>query len=228
MENATDALKMAFAVMIFVIALTVSIVMFSQLNQTSKLVLSGSDSTKFYEYEEATDERNRIVGLETIIPTLYKYYKENYTVLFLESNGEPLKLYETQQKDKTIWGGDNITREKLIAKYYNGIDTYNICTFDVDEETIRHEPWTGSPTDYKKNIDAFLNGDIFIYPNGSGNEYNYKGELGVGGFIGKYSGKQFYEIIGEYTYDINTEDNATIGNSLLKNKKKRVVIYKLK
>ena len=43
MENATDALKMAFAVIVFVMALTIAVMMFSQLNQVSKLVVSSSD-----------------------------------------------------------------------------------------------------------------------------------------------------------------------------------------
>lgn len=233
MENATDALKMAFAVMIFVMALTVSIVMFSQLNKTSKIVLSSSDVTKFYEYEVAQDQRNRIVGLETIIPTLYKYYKENYTVIFLDKNGNPIKLYETQQKNKDIWGGDSTTRDQLISKYYNGTNTFNVCAFDVDEETVRHEPWTGSPSDYKKNIDAFLNGTIFNYPSGDKNadgtvkNYNYRTELGnTGGFIGKYSEAQFYERIGEYSYNVN-KSGVSGTNDLLNGKKKRVIIYQL-
>ena len=99
MENATDALKMAFAVIVFVMALTIAVMMFSQLNQVSKLVVSSSDITKYYEYKIAKDEeQTRIVGLETIIPTLYKYYKENYTVLFLDKGGTPLNLYKSQTR----------------------------------------------------------------------------------------------------------------------------------
>ena len=49
MENATDALKIAFAAMIFVMALSIAIAMFSQLNDVSKVVLSSSDVTSFYE-----------------------------------------------------------------------------------------------------------------------------------------------------------------------------------
>lgn len=233
MENATDALKIAFAVMIFVMALTVSIVMFSQLNTTSKIVLSGSDITKFYEYEEASNQKNRVVGLETIIPTLYKYYKENYTVIFLKSDGTPLPLYKTQT-NKTLWGSGTINlSEKLIGKYYkNNSDDNPICAFDVDEETIRHEPWTGSLNDYKKNIDCFLNGEKFYYPSGAKNNdgsvknYNYKNELGTGGFIGKYAGKQFYEMIGEYSYNVGTDEEQYI-SELLKGRKKRVIIYQL-
>ena len=49
MENATDALKMAFAVIVFTMALTIAIIMFSQLNQVSKIVISSTDITQYYE-----------------------------------------------------------------------------------------------------------------------------------------------------------------------------------
>ena len=113
MENATDALKMAFAVVVFVMALTIAVMMFSQLNQVSKLVVSSSDITKYYEYKIAKDEeQTRIVGLETIIPTLYKYYKENYTVLFLDKGGTPLNLYKSQT-NRSLW-----SEKGSIGKYY--------------------------------------------------------------------------------------------------------------
>ena len=71
MENATDALKMAFAVFVFVMALTIAITMFSQLNRVSQVVLASSDITTFYSYDEVDyGQRSRIVGLETIVPTL--------------------------------------------------------------------------------------------------------------------------------------------------------------
>lgn len=201
MENATDALKIAFAAMIFVMALSIAIAMFSQLNDVSKVVLSSSDVTSFYEYEQTTNQKNRIVGLEAIIPTIYKYYKENFTILFLDRSGNPLPLYRTKT-NKDSWGGGSDEfgvnpNEGLIGKYYsNNSDDNPVCTFDVDEETIRHEPWTGSPTDYKANIDAFLYGNKFYFPDGSGMFYDYKSELlNAEGFIGKYSGKQFYEMI---------------------------------
>lgn len=101
MENAIDALKIAFAVIVFVMALTIAIIMFSQLNQVSQIVLASSDITNFYTYTEDAKNlgKSRIVGLETVIPTLYKYYKENYTVLFLDKEradgtSEPLRIIQ--------------------------------------------------------------------------------------------------------------------------------------
>jgi len=249
MENAIDALKMAFAVFIFVMALTVSIAMFSQLNEVSKIVISSTDITKFYTYEVADAEKSsRIVGLETIIPTLYKYYRENYTVLFLDQYGQPLDLYESQTNRK-LWGSgpdsENVNKNAgIIAKYYtNDVNNYTgyrknwdnmydrkpVCSFDVDEETIRHEPWTGSMSDFNKNLDAFLYGGTFYYPSGAtdneGNRLAYKYK----GFIDEYSDKKFKETLGEYSYNVTTLDNEEeeSDNALLKNKKKRVIIYQL-
>lgn len=248
MENATDALKIAFAVIIFVLALTIAIYMFSELNQVSKIVLSSSDITNFYEYE-IVENQTRNVGLETIIPTLYKYYKENYTVLFLQKDGKPLELYNSQT-ERRLWGGgvdletEINSNAGVIAKYYtnnknsytnfyknwdNLYDKRAVCAFDVDEETTRHEPWTGSESDFNKNLDCFFNGETFIYPSAEKNDdgtikaYNYAEEIGRGGFIQKYSSTKFKEMLGEYTYSLTDDDN----NSLLKNRKKRIIIYQI-
>ena len=107
MENAVDALKIAFAVFVFIIAFTVILTMFTQARETADVVLQSSDITEYMTYTEQSQigsgitptGEERIVGLETIIPTLYKYYKENYTVIFLDSDGSPLTLYESEVKN---------------------------------------------------------------------------------------------------------------------------------
>ena len=90
MENAADALKMAAAVLIFVLALSISIVAFGQVRQTADVVLSYKDrETEYIEsnnyYNLSAEERTaggRYVGLETIIPTIYRVYRENYKIVF--------------------------------------------------------------------------------------------------------------------------------------------------
>ena len=118
MENAVEALKMAFAVMVFVIALSVSMVSFNRAKSTSDMVLYAQDETNYYEYQGATGKaaENRIVGLETIIPTLYKYYKENYTVIFRNSSGGFLSLYDTKTNVDT-WSPDYINKYYRRQKY---------------------------------------------------------------------------------------------------------------
>ena len=235
MENASDAIIMAGAMLIFVIALTVAMTVFSQARATIDMVVYTSDETNYYEYLDTTGSnsaKNRIVGLETIIPTLYKYYKENYTVVFLNSNGNGLKLYETQT-NSDLWSGntngDSSTIPSIVNKYPGITDNKTICSFDVDEETARHEPWTGSTIDYKNNIEAFLQGGTFYYPNGSGDYYNYEQYFSQNSFIEQYSDNQFIETIGEYS--TSTRDDTLLSSELdqgiRNNKNKRVIIYQL-
>ncbi len=257
MESAADALQLSFIVFVFVMALTITITMFTQLNQVSTTVLASTDFTNFYDYQLAIDhESERIVGLETIIPTLYKYYKENYTVLFLdavEADGKykPLPLYDSQT-DRDNWGkglNEDGTNDDagIIGKYYaNNSDDNPVCAFDVDEEQARHEPWEGKNSDFKANLDKFLQGGIFEYPSGAKNEdgsikaYNYTNNYlkkgSRGGFIAKYGDRKFKEFLGEYTYNLleedeNEEDPSSsqkkTSNDLIKNRKKRIIIYQL-
>ena len=230
MENAVDALKIAFAVFIFVVALSLAMFMFTQARETADIVLSSSDVTEFMDYIEVADTvgEDRIVGLETIIPTLYKYFKENYTVIFLNSNGTPLDLYTTRT-NPSLWSAGYTNRY-----YEDNIDT-KVCSFDVDEETRRREPWTGNTNYYKQNLDMFLSGGTFLSPSGNGMDYNYSSRAINGwannSFIEQYKDKRFRETLGEYTYNDVTSGVGNSGSSSVvtnvKERKKRVIIYTL-
>ena len=93
MENAVDALKMAGAVLIFVIALSISIVSFGQVRQASDVILNYKDRETVYidgdYYYEATGTE-RTVGLETIIPSIYRAYNEQYKIVFQFADGRPI------------------------------------------------------------------------------------------------------------------------------------------
>lgn len=90
MENAVDALKMAGSVLLFVIGLTVAILAFTQARVTIDAVLKLSDreyltiegDERFY-YLADGNSTNRIVGLDTVIPTIYRTYKESYKIAFV-------------------------------------------------------------------------------------------------------------------------------------------------
>lgn len=230
MENAVDALKIAFAVFVFIMAISISIYMFTLVGETADIVLQSSDVTEFMQYTEINNMigDDRIVGLETIIPTLYKYYKENYTVIFMNSNGTPLELYETQT-NPTLWSSN------YGNKYYNDNEDKRICSFDVDEETSRREPWTGNTDYYKQNLDMFLSGGTFTSPSGNGMDYNYSSRTingwGNHSFIEQYKGKRFRETLGEYTYNNVTDEADDSENSSgltnVKGRQKRVIIYTL-
>ena len=79
MENAVDALKIAFGVLVFVIAITVSFMLFSQAKSTSDIVLYSSDKTNYYTYEN--DKLESIVGIDTVISELNRCYRGDLIII---------------------------------------------------------------------------------------------------------------------------------------------------
>lgn len=88
MENAVDALKIAFAIFVFVIAITVAFSVISQAKSTADHVLFYSDKTNFYDnlYSKGETEKNRVVSVSEVISTLYRYYKESLCVTVVLSD----------------------------------------------------------------------------------------------------------------------------------------------
>ena len=85
MENAADALKMAAAVLIFVLAISIAILAFGQVRETSDTMLEFRDRETVDidgEYYYKTSGTERSVNLETIIPSIFRVYLENYRIVF--------------------------------------------------------------------------------------------------------------------------------------------------
>lgn len=170
MENAIDALKMAFAVIVLVMALSVAMITFSNARQTSEAVLAASDETEYYDYQEYTKNgtvlENRIVGFETIIPTLYKYDKERYKIEFKQgsynsetgeiTNVKPYAIYQTTT-NPDLWSN-------YQNDYESNVKSKSIYTFDIVEETQRKEPWVGSENQIKLHLDAIISGSRYLLP----------------------------------------------------------------
>lgn len=78
MENVADALRMAFAVLIFVIAIAIAMSLLNQANATTKQIFYSMDKITYLEQANKSEEaaNHRIVGMETIIPTIYRYSVE--------------------------------------------------------------------------------------------------------------------------------------------------------
>ena len=181
MENAAEALKMASAVLIFVLMLSVTITMFSLARRTSDIVLSRVDETTYYDYyseDDLSTGTERIVGLETIIPTIHKYNKENYRITFLKEDDSPLYIYTSPMHGQ-------------------------ISVLDLDDENVeRHEPWTGSNDEVKKFIDALVMGGTYTYTGG---------ELKISGtnaLIRKFNGKKFKEYVGKGAKTEDSEESS--------------------
>jgi len=101
MENVTDALYIAFGVLIFVIALSVGISLFSQARSTSEVLINNIDKAEYVVLDDDA-ETSRRVGIETIIPSLYRAFKENYSVRFIDENGKPMTIFKIKTNYGTI------------------------------------------------------------------------------------------------------------------------------
>lgn len=112
MENATEALKMAFAVLVFIMAMSLAFMMVTQARSTADVVFQANDKQEYVEnitsIGQDANNKYRIVGLDTIIPTIYRYAQENYGVTIIEGN-DIVALYDLQIENtisniSTTWG----------------------------------------------------------------------------------------------------------------------------
>lgn len=174
--------------------------MFSKARETSEIVLQRADQTEYYDYIDYSGEDssgNRIVGFETIIPTLYKYDKERYKVTF---------------KTGTLDEYGNVTNLEPLAIYKTTTNpsTY-ISSFDIEEEVRRGEPWLGSSIEIKKNLDAIFSGTKYMLPQYGDNNHYIDYSVNPNNVLFKYqqNSKRFVELIGKITTTEETVDNIT-------------------
>jgi len=88
MENAADALIMAVDMLIFILALTLCISSFSNVRQGVDNIINrpetikmAKDSDVYINFIQSNKYKaTRVVGVETVVPTLYRAVKENYVV----------------------------------------------------------------------------------------------------------------------------------------------------
>lgn len=97
MDNVVEALYMAVSVLIFLLALSLTLSSFSTFrNDLEDLILAdervdaatitdSSGKQTYINYVSGEDER-RIVGIETVVNSLYRVYKENYIVVMKLNN----------------------------------------------------------------------------------------------------------------------------------------------
>ncbi len=136
MENAVEALKMAGSVLLFVMALSIAMLSFTQATTAIATLVKYSDREQYSIEESSTkkedkifyyviDKTERYVGMETIIPTVYRSMDESYKIIFefpddyfLYEEGATI---EDKRKIKTI--DFNVDVEGLGNKleFLNGI-----------------------------------------------------------------------------------------------------------
>lgn len=153
MENVADALKMAGEMLLFILALGICISSFSQARETSDALLRYTDREYVTQYQ-GVGTTQRVVGEETVIPTIYRAYKERFKIYFYEADKSPLELYtieNSQTHEETSvnaidadrpalgedWQKDNFIMALLYGTNANLKDQYgNTISFDEFETSL--------------------------------------------------------------------------------------------
>lgn len=201
MENAADALKMAAAVLIFVMAISITINSFTETRVAATTILNNKDKEYDYSYVEDNGTTERLVSLESIIPTIYKAYKENYKIVFKEN----LFSDGVYKKINTETGTED-----------------NVYSIDLQKEVL------GSDTQKEQFIMAILYGSKYDQYETVKNTFkkNLKISLNSAGIYDKINGKKLKESIGIYYQEEAGEQDNTNSTVPDANKtEKRVIIY---
>lgn len=121
MENAAEALKIAFAIFVFIMALTLVFSTVSRVVKASENVLYYSDKTNYYDWAEASNEKGRTVSVDTIIATLFKQssslYADHSFMPYIMIDGE---VYPPNA-DYMQWIQDNLNTLTTDDKYTENI-----------------------------------------------------------------------------------------------------------
>lgn len=223
MEDAVEALKIAFGALVFVLAITVTFFVISQARATAETVFYVSDKTNFYDNVKADkNNRNRVVGLETVIPTLYRYYRENFIVQIVDKEGKLLQLFDTTTEAEVS------VAAKIIAGRRTEKQDYLMNTYSGSASGAKNmygAPWVGTTDeDAKARIDFYVKG-VEGYINNTRVDYSNSGLLKI-----VNPNTKFEEIFTEYQYDGDTiksedEEIELVGNLQAENK--IIITYKI-
>ena len=164
MENAVEALKMAGFMLLFIIALSITMITLTQAKTTADSLVKNQDRQQSYQYIEVTGDLSkslsRTVTLADIIPTLYRYAQEDYAVHFYTSSGSPLYIYESGQ----IKNGVPVKKNDL------DLDTEHW----IENGETRYEDWRGNTTKIKQHVDDVVEYLLANYKNS-----NFEEKLGT-------------------------------------------------
>lgn len=170
MDDAAKALIMAFSVIVFVIALSFSIHMIAEAKTVTDVLVERADITKYFDHvkfeEKLNGENNptkdgtdRFVSAETIIPVLYRYYKENFCVKIYGVDGKLIQVFDVKLEgdvhlavaDTKVTGDTYQIKKNLsLKKLYD----------DKSRKTYMFgAPWLGSTKSVKTRVDYFVNGE---------------------------------------------------------------------
>ena len=201
MENAAEALKMAGAVLIFVLALSIIILSFGQVRETADTILDYRDRETMYidgNYYYQASGTERQVGLETIIPSIIRAYTENYKIVF-EGLKDPIYVI-------TLSDGTKVEKYSLDLETNQDSEYKNVILANNDQNA------------------EFLCGILYHNFKISEAEFNKKFNITVGkdSLYEQLKNAEITEYLGVYYQD--DDENVPDVNKT----EKRIITYKVK
>lgn len=226
MENALDAIKMAFGMMVFVIAMSAAMYLFNTASSTAQVLLYYADKTNYYDNVEIIngDVTTRIVDVETIIPTLYRYFKENFAVQIYDASGNMTQIFDVNIEGKLRRAAG--TRQALRTGEQNALISLYGDSTKVSDSTYPYlfeAPWIGNTSkDIKTRVDLYVRGECG-YINGTRVDYRSNN---LKNFQDRNA--RFREQFSEYAYKgdtITSEDGTETITGNAKTETKIVIVY---
>ena len=220
MENAIDGIKIAFGLLVFVLALTLAISVVGQARATSEVVFHSNDKTEFYQYathENIANTKDRIVGIENVIPTIHRYAKEQFAVTIFDKLGNPIVRYD-------LWTEGFMSNWNQILKNKDKKDSEKQVYEDVQNrlQIIQNTVNKTVNTNRKVNVEDDIEKLYKV-------ESNMNGNINVGApWVGdnkKIQERITKEMLGEQ-YQINSIICNPRGEKNLQNYKDRKFIEK--
>lgn len=194
MENASDALIMAGEMLIFIVALTVCISSFTKVRveidkivgqkETVQMAKNGDEYINYIKSKET--KSIRVVGAETLLPSMYRAIKENY-VIYIKLNA-----YDDDYIKNSGIVLTKATKDVSIITRNSDGTTSSSTVINNGDYIIKIT--IGSKTaEINQNVNAILKDN-------NKNFFNY------------IKGKIFYEYLGEYQdwaeTGVSSEDRA--------------------
>lgn len=208
MENIAEALKIAFAGLMLVLSLSLSMSSFSNARRAVDAVISSRDRDEQYVYLKDAEERypgytqdvyiepttdlSRIVGIETVVSTIYRAFKEDIVVYFFEDDlNHP--LYISYRTSNTGSPGDpnrkvEFTKNEHQQKFEINYVDQNQGYRNAQDEKAFLDILVGGVTSNEEYEDEIIDtyDDVILNSEGL-----YK----------KFKNAKFEEILGQYEQD---------------------------
>ena len=241
MENAADALKMAAAVIIFIIAIASSFSLFGTAKQTADSIIGMRDKQKYLEaatldngvlYTSAstiagnstdavttetvaglTRNGDRIVSVADVIAAIQRYNKEKYGVTIVY--GRNIGSHRTGE----VLARYDSNTDNIMRQYYNISDGLSVYIEDLNKNTATsyvQPQFSKSVLESLYYIEVDGNNKVRCGAPWYGSEEEIQKRIKVDLYIGGYG------IIGKDTYQYNGQ--TYFGNHLMEKLKGKTII----